>query len=126
MLVLQLLYQRTRKIKMIQTETVEFKTEVMDHLIDRMDYEIVGRSNPMPRKMREETKEKLRNAKSKNIKGYVKNLPSGGVEAFFQGASENVNEMIELVKEGPSASNVDNVEIEEKELQDYENFRVTG
>jgi len=67
-----------------------------------------------------------RNAKSKNIGGYVKNLDNGDVETFFQGPEESVDEMIDLVKEGPPAANVKNVEVEEKEPQDYNSFEVTG
>lgn len=66
-----------------------------------------------------------RNARSKGVNGYVKNLPSGEVEAFFQGPRESVNEMIELIKKGPPTSNVDNVEVEEKEPQEFSNFKIT-
>lgn len=67
-----------------------------------------------------------RNAQTKNVMGYVKNLDNGDVEAFFQGSKENVNEMIEVVKNGPLGSSVDNITVEEKEPQDYNSFKATA
>lgn len=66
------------------------------------------------------------NAQSLGIKGYVKNLPDGEVEAFFQGSKENVNKMIEMCKKGPLTAEVEDIKVEEKEPQNYENFKVTG
>ncbi|HKL24316.1 MAG TPA: acylphosphatase [Candidatus Nanoarchaeia archaeon] len=67
-----------------------------------------------------------KNAKSNNIKGYVKNLSSGGVEAFFQGPGEKVNEMINLCKKGPLTANVKNIDIQEQNPQEFNSFKVTG
>lgn len=52
------------------------------------------------------------NARQSNIKGWVKNLSDGRVEAVFEGKEESIKKMIDLVKQGPRASRVDNVEVE--------------
>ena len=67
-----------------------------------------------------------KNAKSKNVKGYVKNLSGGRVEAFFQGQEENIKEMIELCKKGPLTAEVEDINIEEQNPQELTSFRVTG
>ncbi|MDZ7689948.1 MAG: acylphosphatase [Balneolaceae bacterium] len=51
------------------------------------------------------------NARQSNIKGWVKNLSDGRVEAVFEGKEESIQKMIDLVKQGPRASRVDNVEV---------------
>ncbi|MBN1377069.1 acylphosphatase [Candidatus Woesearchaeota archaeon] len=57
-----------------------------------------------------------------NVKGYVKNLPDGSVEAVFYGKEDKVNEMIDFCKKGPSPAKVINVKIEEynQEFDDFE------
>ncbi len=58
-------------------------------------------------------------AKLVGVRGWVRNSfehphifgAGGGVEAVFQGDDEKVEEMVELVKEGPPVSRVDDVEL---------------
>ena len=57
--------------------------------------------------------------KQHNIKGWIRNAhhnehvfgKSGGVEALFQGDTFAINQMIELVKKGPTVARVDDVEV---------------
>ncbi len=65
-----------------------------------------------------------KNAVSKEIKGWVRNLKDGRVEAVFHGNRENVHEMIERISEGPLHSKVINVEIEDLDGVEFENFEV--
>ena len=65
-----------------------------------------------------------KNAVSKEIKGWVRNLKDGRVEAVFHGNRENVHEMIERISEGPLHSKVTNVEIEDLDGVEFENFEV--
>ncbi len=72
-------------------------------------------------------------AKIVGINGWVRNVydkpeiygPGGGVEALIQGEEEKVNKMLELLKEGPPISRVDDIEIlweEPKEM--FEGFEI--
>lgn len=49
-------------------------------------------------------------AKELRIKGWVQNLQDGTVETVFAGSPENVNEMVNRLKEGPPSAHVQNVE----------------
>lgn len=56
--------------------------------------------------------ETRREARKRNIKGWVRNLPDGRVEALFEGEEEKVLELIEFCKHGPPGARVTNVEVE--------------
>lgn len=67
----------------------------------------------------------MHNAVRLNVNGYVKNLGDGKVEAIFEGNNEQVDELIELCKQGPIGSKVENVDIkEEKDKKEFSNFEV--
>ncbi len=71
---------------------------------------------------RANTKEKARQL---NIKGWVRNLPDGRVEAVFQGEKEMVEEMIKWCYKGPPLAEVENVEVEWKEPEEeFEDFSI--
>lgn len=72
-------------------------------------------------------------AKMNNVTGWVRNVfekpevfgPSGGVEGVLQGEKENVDKMIELIKEGPSVSRVDEVEVFYQEPKEtFQSFEI--
>jgi len=56
--------------------------------------------------------ETRREARKRNVKGWVRNLPDGRVEALFEGEEEKVLELIEFCKHGPPGARVTNVEVE--------------
>ncbi len=59
------------------------------------------------------------------IKGYVKNLADGSVEAVFQGNSKAVTQMVEWCKRGPVGAKVSNVVAEKIETPpDFETFKI--
>jgi len=60
-----------------------------------------------------ETKHK---AESQNVKGWVRNLPDGRVEAVFEGKEEAVKALIEFCKRGPPGARVTDVDLR------WENF----
>lgn len=63
----------------------------------------------------------FRNAKNLGLKGYVKNLEDGSVEALFEGENEKIKKMLELCKKGPTLARVERIEIlEEKEIEKSE------
>lgn len=63
-------------------------------------------------------------ASSLNIKGWVKNLADGRVEAMFTGNSSDIEKMIEICKKGPFLATVKKVEIEELPDQEFESFDI--
>lgn len=72
-------------------------------------------------------------AKTIHIKGWIRNNhndpdrfgPNGGVEALFQGTKAQVDQMISLVKQGPSVSYVEDVEVVwEKAEKVYDGFEI--
>ena len=71
---------------------------------------------------RANTKEKARQL---NIKGWVRNLPDGRVEAVFQGEKEMVEEMIKWCYKGPPLAEVEDVKVEWKEPEEeFEDFSI--
>ncbi len=72
-------------------------------------------------------------AKIIGVNGWVKNVfthpetfgPGGGVEAVFQGEDIKVEEMLEKIKEGPSVSRVEDIEVFHQNTREiYERFEI--
>jgi len=60
------------------------------------------------------------------IKGFVKNLSEGGVEALFEGEAGAVDRMIEYCKVGPFGAKVKEVEIRWEEYKnEFKDFQIT-
>jgi len=57
-------------------------------------------------------------AEKRRVKGWVKNLRDGRVEAVFEGEGEKVEEMIDFCHRGSSAANVEDVEVEWESYKD--------
>ena len=58
------------------------------------------------------------------LKGWVRNMPDGSVEAVFEGDDENVEKAIEWCHRGPPLARVDRVEVEYEEPQGETEFRI--
>lgn len=66
-----------------------------------------------------------KNAESLGVKGWVKNLSDGRVEAVFQGTENKVKELIERCKEGPRSSYVKDIEVTDADdSKDHSSFEV--
>ncbi|HIE23896.1 MAG TPA: acylphosphatase [Candidatus Korarchaeota archaeon] len=59
------------------------------------------------------------------VKGWVRNLIDGRVEAVFEGDKEAVNKIIEWCKTGPPLARVDNVEVRWEHYKgEFEEFSI--
>lgn len=59
-----------------------------------------------------------------DIKGWVKNLHDGRVEAVIEGEKNNVAQMQKKLKKGPSFARVDNFEVKEQKIDDFNDFEI--
>ena len=67
----------------------------------------------------------LRQAQELSINGWVSNKPNGDVEAFAQGEKADLERFIAKVKEGPSFSRVDDVNLNwVNEAEQYFGFEI--
>lgn len=53
-------------------------------------------------------------ARRLSISGWCRNLPDGTVEAFIQGLSESVDQILDWLEQGPPAAQVQQVLIEDQ------------
>lgn len=66
-----------------------------------------------------------RRARELDVKGWVRNLPDGRVEAVFEGDKEKVRKIIEWCKKGPSRAEVSGMDLDwEKPTGEYGDFSV--
>lgn len=64
-------------------------------------------------------------AQKVGVKGWVKNLKDGRVEAVFEGSKEKVEEVIEFCKNDQPHARVDSVDIEEEEpTGEFDSFSI--
>lgn len=58
------------------------------------------------------------------VTGWVRNCADGSVEGHLEGAAEDVEELIEIMREGPPGARVDRVEIETADPEGHGSFEV--
>ncbi len=63
-------------------------------------------------------------AKVYGIKGWIKNLEDGNVEAIVSGNEHQLKQFITWCKEGPAKAMVEEVIVAEKEEIDFDDFKV--
>ena len=59
-----------------------------------------------------------------DIKGWVKNLADGRVEAVIEGEKNKVNQMINKLKNGPSFARVDDFEVKDQKPENFDDFQI--
>jgi len=68
-----------------------------------------------------------RNAASLGLTGTVRNLPDNSVEITAEGDKKQLQQFVEVLKQGPPAARVDNLEISWSAYTgQYSDFSVTG
>lgn len=63
-------------------------------------------------------------AKERQVLGWVRNLPGGGVEALLQGEKKKVGELLNEMKTGPAGALVSGMDISEVGCQEIAEFKV--
>ncbi len=63
-------------------------------------------------------------AQELGIKGWVRNLPDGRVEALFEGEKSKVEKMVSLCRKGPPHARVDRVDVIKQAPYGFEGFEV--
>lgn len=63
-------------------------------------------------------------ARALGVKGWVRNIPGGGVEAVLEGERKPVGELLKAMKSGPTGSIVLGMEFSELESKGYEDFEI--
>ena len=58
------------------------------------------------------------------VKGWVRNVPGGGVEAVLEGDRKQVGELLKSMKSGPTGSLVLGMELSELQAKGYEDFEI--
>jgi len=58
------------------------------------------------------------------VKGCVRNVPGGGVEAVLEGDRKTVGELLKAMKTGPTGAIVLGMELSELEARGYEDFEI--
>ena len=64
-------------------------------------------------------------AEELGIRGWIRNLPDGRVEAVIEGDEDKVREMLELMKHGPPLAVVQDISVEIEEYKnEFHDFRI--
>lgn len=63
-------------------------------------------------------------ARELGIKGWVRNLPDGCVEAHFEGDRDALNQMLAWTRQGPAYAVVTNVDVDPVPVEGMRNFSV--
>jgi acylphosphatase len=56
-------------------------------------------------------------AQSLGVRGWIRNLPYGRVEAVFEGEESAVQKLVDYCRHGPPAAKVENVEINHEDFK---------
>ena len=70
--------------------------------------------------------ETQKTANNFNVKGWVKNIYDGRVEALFEGKEEDVKRVVLWCQQGPACSSVTKVEVKEEPFTgEFDSFLIT-
>jgi len=60
------------------------------------------------------------------VRGWVRNMPDGTVEAFLEGDERKVRRVLDWAKFGPPRARVDKLEVEPATPRNHRDFRIHG
>lgn len=60
------------------------------------------------------------------VRGWVRNLPDGSVEAFLEGEEGSVTRVVQWAKRGPPRAHVEGVDVNRAEARNLRDFRIRG
>ena len=60
------------------------------------------------------------------VRGWVRNLPDGSVEAFLEGDEKNVKRILDWARSGPPRARVDKLDVEATTPRNHRDFRIHG
>ena len=63
-------------------------------------------------------------AASRDVSGWVANRPDGALEAVFEGASDDVEALVEFCRSGPRGAQVERLEVDERDPEGLGGFEV--
>ena len=58
------------------------------------------------------------------VNGWIRNCSDGSVEAYLEGRQGGVDQLIELLRCGPSGARVDDLQVEEAQPQNHDWFAI--
>lgn len=65
-----------------------------------------------------------RDAESRGVAGWARNLPDGTVEVVFEGDPEAVERLVDLCREGPGHSEVSSLDVFEEPPEGTQGFQI--
>ncbi len=63
-------------------------------------------------------------ARARGIRGFVRNLPDGRVEAAFEGPETDVEGMVEWARHGPTSARVEAVDVADEPPMGESSFQI--
>ncbi|MDG7007938.1 MAG: acylphosphatase [Nitrososphaerota archaeon] len=60
------------------------------------------------------------------VRGWVRNLPDGSVEAFLEGDEGNVRKILDWARSGPPRARVDKLDVVSAAPRNHRDFRIHG
>jgi acylphosphatase len=60
------------------------------------------------------------------VRGWVRNLPDGSVEAFLEGDERDVKRVMDWARTGPPRARVDRMSVEAASPRNHRDFRIHG
>ena len=67
-----------------------------------------------------------RAARELDVRGWVRNLPDGSVEAVVEGEEDAIARFLDRLRQGPRGARVERVAEEDRTIEGFPSFEITG